>query len=126
MSNDQLFYNRMIEVLKLLAADYQIQISSFPNYVQIPDEIALSFEDVYIFSNNLKDSGMINEEQKAKLDYLNIQLDEMSENKSLWGLESLKEAQEWQEIRKLAVELIMLLGKTLERPDLSWLTFIEQ
>lgn len=113
----------LVESIKLLAAEYEIQTSVLPDFVHIPDEVCLIFSDNYLFVEELFNNGILTEYQRNKLCAIDALLDEMSNNKSLWTLESLKQSNEWRKIRCLAEDILKLLGKEKQKPDLYWVKY---
>jgi hypothetical protein len=43
--------NMLLQGVNLLATQYDQQVEAFPDFVHIPDEIALLFEDVSLFAD---------------------------------------------------------------------------
>jgi len=41
-------YKRLINAIRLIAADYSTQVQSLPYFVNVPDEVALIFDDAYL------------------------------------------------------------------------------
>ncbi len=127
MTKEQQFLERLVQSIRLLAADYEIQIRSFPGFVHIPDELALTYNDCFLLANQMAKAGLLNERQLARLKELDEVLEGMSEKESeeLWTLDALKKNAEWQDIRFMASELLVLLGWKKQRPNLSWITYVE-
>ena len=57
---------KLIQSLQLLANDYEVQARSLPEFVHVPDEVALVFDDIYIFINDHLSKGLVTVEQKSK------------------------------------------------------------
>lgn len=53
----KLIYNNLIQVLRLVASEANVQIESFPQYVNVTDEIALLYSDIYSLVPQLVDAG---------------------------------------------------------------------
>lgn len=117
-------FEMLIESIQLLAADYDIQIKVLPNFVHVTDEIALIFDDITPFFDTFFEDNLINMEIRGELDNLNRLLEQMSSKKELWNLTSLKVADEWQNIRSIAVRILKMFGKEKQVPNLFWLQFI--
>lgn len=41
-------YNILLQSLRLVASRFEIQIATLPEFVNVPDEIALIFNDAYL------------------------------------------------------------------------------
>ena len=127
MTKEQQFLERLVQSIRLLASDYETQIRSFPSFVHIPDELALTYNDCFLLVDQMAKAGLLNERQLARLKELDGALEQMSEKESeeLWTLDALKKSSEWQDIRLIASELLVLLGRKKQRPDLSWIAYVE-
>ena len=148
MIDAQLF--KLIQAIQLLAADYETQLSHFPEFVHVPDELALTYSDCLLlvdqlalarlnspqqvkhnvangYANNMSmaHNGHVKIDLLAKLNKLDRILDKMSETQELWTIAALKKAPQWQQIRLLARELLSLFSQKLEEPDLSWVQYTE-
>lgn len=113
----------IVESLNLLATDYETQMNTLPDFVHVADEIALIFSDCCLFTEGLFSSGVLSEIQRDKLFEIDNLLDEMSNTKSLWNFESLKQSSQWEKIRNLADDMLKMLGKEKQRPDLYWIKY---
>ena len=81
-NNTQL--NMLIQSLQLLAASYEQQVKALPAFVDVPDEVALTFsEETFLFTDSLVKEGLITIYQQAELKQLDALLDQMSDNKNL-------------------------------------------
>ena len=127
MTKEQQFLERLVQSVRLLAADYETQLRSFPSFVHIPDELALTYNDCFLLVDQIAKAGLLNEHQLARLKELDGALERMSEKESeeLWTLDALRKHPEWQDIRFMASELLVLLGWKKQRPNLSWITYLE-
>jgi len=115
--------NMLIESLNLLAGDYETQINALPDFVHVPDELALIFSDCCLFTEELYSSGMLSELQRDKLLEIDNLLDHMSNVKNLWNFDSLKQSSNWDKVRNLAHDMLKLLDKEKKRPDLYWIKY---
>ena len=115
----------LVQSLQLLASDYDEQISSLPDFVVVADEVALVFGDEYVLTDGLLEHGLITESQKGKLSSLDSQLSEMSDDKTLWSRDALRESMRWKEIRRFSKEILASFGIKKEIPNLSWITYIK-
>ncbi|MBL6991826.1 MAG: hypothetical protein ISR65_18735 [Bacteriovoracaceae bacterium] len=121
--NENMIYKRLTEVLKLISADFNTQKRSLPDFVHVPDEIALNFDEIYIFVNSLYDKKFIDIEHLNKLKEINSNFNKMDSNKKLWNLNSLKTSSEWQDLRETASKLLYSLKVQQTSPDLFWINY---
>lgn len=117
-------FGMLIQALQLVAAEADTQVSSLPSFVHIPDEIALTFDHPYTFTDKFVKDGLITGDQKRALDGLNTLFDEMTQDKELWTLDQVRESPKWQETRILARNILRMLGQKLRRPDLSGIVYV--
>lgn len=103
----EMWKKNIFEVIRIVAAPYEIQKKSFPEFVSVADEIALTFyEEVMLRSDTLFKYGMLEEKQYEETKKLNHMFDEMSKNKTIWTLEALRNSAEWEQCRKIAKEIL--------------------
>lgn len=118
-------YNRLIQVLKLIASPASIQISALPDFVVVADEIALMYEDVFIMIPQLKEERYIPENILDMLSNLEAQFEIMSRNKLLWSIDSLKESKSWENVRGLAHSILRELKEEYKQPNIDFITWIK-
>jgi len=110
--------------LQLLSADYDVQVTSLPGFVHIPDELALTFDDSFALVEKIGSAGLLDAAAVERLNGLRSALSQMSEKHSLWTVEAVRSDPEWQAIRMQARELLHALGVPVTTPDLSWGQYI--
>ena len=126
MKEEQQLFERLIQSIQLLAADYKTQISSLPKFVHIPDELALIYHDCFLLADQIAEEGWIDNRQLAKLKELDDVLECMSEkDDQLWTTYALRNSSEWENIRLLAGELLELFNVKKQRPDLTWIQYVK-
>lgn len=120
------FYFHLIQSLQLVAAPYQSQIKVFPSFVNLPDEIALTFNDSYLLSEQLLKAGLISKVVYTELSEVDACFEALSnpENAGFWTLEAMQHDFRWQEFREKAIRILELLNQIADSPDLDNITFI--
>lgn len=106
----------LIQSIQLLAADYKTQVNSLPEFVHVPDELAIVYADCFSVVIGLPD---LTKQQRTKLKELNKILNKMSRNHGLWTLDALRESKEWKNIRKLATCLLKMFNRKKEKPRIE-------
>ena len=108
--NDLLwFYKQMINAVELIKSDADTQINKLKGCC-VTDEIALTFNnDVTNKAQILMDENLINNMQFVLINSINDKLEKMSKNKKLWSDNELKSNEEWNECRKMGLELLLSL-----------------
>jgi hypothetical protein len=108
----------LIEALQLLSAAPDQLIEAFPEWVEIPDEIALNYDAAYSrFSEQLPlhtvDWNVVRDELLQLNSLLrNPAPDEVDQ----WSTLSLWNSEGWRGIRRLATDILLIMGIPLQRP----------
>jgi hypothetical protein len=120
LDNEQLLDNLKWS-LQALALPADIQVTLFPSFVCIPDELALDFDhwNLCVVSNNLL-STYLSEELLT----LNTIFDEMKDP-DLWSLQALAQSEEWESVRRQAAHLLTLLGWEMGIPPVERAIYIQ-
>jgi hypothetical protein len=113
---------RLIEALRLMACSADAQIAALPDFVVVADEVALLFDDEF----RAVDLDACTSVVRDGLVTINRELSEMSKSKSpsLWTIEALRAASDWESLRTTAKAVLTALGVSIGRPDLSWATYV--
>ncbi|QQO10758.1 hypothetical protein [Breznakiella homolactica] len=117
-------FNRLVQVLCLLSSSYEIQKSALPANIVLADELALLFDDVFIFCERLQKEKFISSEQFSLLKQLDTVFNEMSAIKEIWSDSALEKEKDWDGIREKASLLLKNLGQDYTLPSIDWVTFI--
>lgn len=116
-------YQIMIEVLKLVASNAEIQINVFPNYVNKPDEVALTYDEVISSINELVSNNVISIDQYNKLININDYFDSYPINE--WTEKSMYSSEYWKKSREMALELLSGLNLQYSLPNLFWINYVK-
>jgi len=117
-------YRVLIESVRLVASDCRIQIDCLPKFVNVPDEIALTYHDAFLLTDQLTEAGLLGGDQAHRLEDLDKHFDQMNANTGLWTLAALRQDVKWEDARKKAQDILSMLNVDYAPPDLFWLTFI--
>ena len=123
MADASQFQKMIIESVKLMAADYEIQIQQFPDFVHIPDEIALTFNECILFVEQVCNVGLINDSQIAELRKLDSIFDVLDRDAKNYTLDALESGSQWQEIRSISRDILESFGAKFEPPNLFWVSY---
>lgn len=126
-ASPQNFYRMMVETLRLLAAPAEMQITLFPEYVDIPGEIAQLSDDLCYLLGQIRDAGLISAEQAAEFRAISDLFSEMPDDGpgNLWTTDAMKGAPEWTSLRERSRLLLADLGARWCMPQLYWFRFQE-
>ena len=108
-------YRMLLLGLKPLATSYEKQLKLYPDFVALPDELALDFDDGYQLVPELKDAGLISQPAFDLLSQIDQLLEQMTnrEKGDVWSMEGFKQNPVWQECRALAINALMELKEEL-------------
>ena len=120
------FLFRLIEVLRLLGSNFDTQRELMPTGVNLTDEIALLFDDIWQKCDFLLMNNMINNLQMEKIKKINRMLDILDEDQEMWDESALKTKDEWETIRKLSMDALKAFGKEYATPNINWIQFVWQ
>lgn len=114
----------LIEVLRLLAMQPDEQASMLPNFVDVPDELALLFGDQCDtlaegeLQSGLGDPGtsLVHEIQEV--------FRTMAGKDEYYSMDALRDRAEWRHIRELSRRALDSSGLPATPPNLSWVTYV--
>jgi hypothetical protein len=112
------------ETLKLLALEAGQQRAVLPDYVVVPDELALTFDDAYQQVGELEKHGRLTAEQREPLDGIKRGFSDTEADDHFWTLASLSSDPRWQEIRHQASQALHRLGIAAGWPTLDWISYV--
>jgi hypothetical protein len=121
---NNLHLNMLVQSLQLLAADYEEQVKALPEFVDVPDEIALTFNEAYLLIENFDKEGLMTTSQKMDLRQIDSALEQMSKGEDVWTLNALKTSSQWEDVRLLASNALKAFNIPKQAPDLFWLRYI--
>jgi len=115
----------LVEAARLLAADPHVQESSLPSFVQVPDELLLTFSEAFHLAAGALESGAITEEQfrlAAQLDRACARM-KVEENHPD-ALQSVHRSPTWARLREQASALLDALGEERLPPNLDHVVYV--
>jgi hypothetical protein len=108
--NKEAIINQFINSLKNLSLEANEQITIYPDFVVVTDELLLDFDNWYtVVKGNYPD--FFSEEEKKVLEELNLFLDNIPvEDLNQPEINELKNSSFWKELRFLAKEVILKIN----------------
>jgi hypothetical protein len=108
---------RLMWIVQALAASAEEQRALYPDFVVVPDELALEHEEVYTAFRKHQ-SGRLSAEQTEALEDLDQYLGGMSgmNDLTLWEREALRARAEWLHVRELALRALRAMAWEWELP----------
>ena len=125
MENERIFFDHLIQSLQLLAAEYSVQIEVLPDFVHKPDEVASTFYECFLLTDQIVEANLITMDQFKLLSDIDEKLTIMSKEKKYWTLESLRCDPEWEELRILSKNILAALRITQEIPNIDWISYVK-
>jgi hypothetical protein len=116
-------FDQLVQVVQLIALDCQTQIQSFPEFVHVPDEIALVLADACLLIDSQVSLTSQETDFIAKAKQLDTYFANLSKDK--FTVEALCTSPDWDKAREFAQAMIASLGLERKKPDLSWLKFMK-
>ena len=105
-------YKRLYDAVTLMSLDYEEQSITFPEDINVPEEIALVFNDEVIeMMDGFYKNGMLSTDDCVLIKKIDNKLLEIGEkqDEDLWTLYALEHSKLWEECRKYARLLLSSL-----------------
>ena len=104
--------NKIKWVTQAIAQPCEIQKSLFPDFANIADELAVEWEMALDELNEPLLSSSLTSEQKLALKKLDDYMLSISgaANIQYWNNDALCESVEWQKIRKMAIDILLIMN----------------
>ncbi|WP_213609395.1 hypothetical protein [Pseudoalteromonas sp.] len=116
--NANYWYNELVEGLRLIASEFDVQERALPDFVHLPDEV-LNAVDLDTLSL-VVELGLVTQEQTEKIKQLDCALEniELPSNYEAM-IEDMKNGNSFNTLRKMAHEVLNSLGQTYKEPATS-------
>ena len=116
--NANYWYNELVEGLRLIASEFDVQERALPDFVHLPDEV-LNAVDLDTLSL-VVELGLVTQEQTEKIKELDCALEniELPSNYEAM-IEDMKNGNSFNTLRKMAHEVLNSLGQTYKEPATS-------
>jgi hypothetical protein len=105
----------LTSALQLLAADPDEQVAALPDFVHVPDELTLNFDDAMVLAPRLRRAGLLDDGATERLQELQSALQAIDR----WDLDALREDPAWSNVRERARDVLAHLGLPRGPIDLS-------
>jgi len=112
------WYNELVEGLRLIASEFDIQERALPDFVHLPDEV-LNAVDLDTLSL-VVELGLVTQEQIEKIKELDCALDNVvlpSDYEAM--IEDMKNGGSFNTLRKIAHGVLDSLGQSYKEPTVS-------
>ena len=115
----------LVEAARLLPADPDVQESSLPSFVHVPDALLLTFSEAFRLAPGALNAGAITEEQfrlAAQLDRACAQMRVEENHRD--ALQSMHRFPTWARLREQASALLDALGEERLPPNLDHVVYV--
>jgi hypothetical protein len=116
----------LVDALRLVALPPNEQVAVLPDFVDVPYEIAQTYDDAWVLTPQISEAGLLDEDQCASLARIDRLFGEMREHPldDLWTVEAVRTDPLWQRGRELATEALSSLGRSPGRPSFDGITWV--
>lgn len=107
---------------RALAQPHDVQVSLFPYFVEVADELGLNWDEAFRkYIDNPDALSIFTPQQKEALLELDRYMESISGKKHLhlWMMEALVNTEEWAIMRRLASEVLAAMNWSLQPPPKS-------
>jgi len=111
--------DKLFKTIQSLSEPYEIQITLYPKFVVVADELILDLDEVLESEKYASFLNNINDQQKESIKTLDEYIINMNNkrDKYLWTIEALRDSKEWETIRNLANNVMDVLQIERRPPD---------
>ena len=118
-------YVELVQILKLMALSPEKQIQILPDFVDVPDEIALAYDDIYLMIPQIVKEKVISIRIHKLLEDLNQLFNDMSGNTFFWSMEYFEHGESWKNVRQLASSILEELDEVNDIPDIGFIQWVK-
>ncbi|WP_226649499.1 hypothetical protein [Microbulbifer variabilis] len=112
------WYNELIEGLRLISSDFEVQEKSLPDFVHLPDEVlnAVSLDTLGL----VVEFGLLSKEEFAQVTLLDNALESITLPLDYEEMiQQMKSGDDFKHLRKLARKVLDSLGQPYKEPSIS-------
>jgi hypothetical protein len=123
----RLLLEMVVEALRLSALPSHQQAAVLPDFVHVPDEVALLYEDAWLRVPVLREANLLDDAQYESLARLDQQYEEMSDAADkdwVWTVDAMERDERWARSRQLAKEALAALGHAEGLPQFPGVTWV--
>lgn len=113
-----LCYPQVIELIRLLASPFEVQVSSFPKNEFPPDEIADEIDHKCYIAESFFKEGFITINEYERIKLINEKFKGFT--KDDWTIKAMEKSLNWVQIREMALKALEILRVDYARPNIYW------
>lgn len=112
-------YRKIAESLKLLSLPYDEQVQCLPDFVDAPFEVLDTFYNAFLLMPSLIEDEIFTYQAIAEILRLHNLIEMTARNPDLSDLDEVQFStfEEWNKIREMASEIVLMLGENQGKPD---------
>ena len=109
-------HKKFYHAVQVLAQPPNVQEALFPDFVEVPDELALNWEEALRDKSFGAFFDKLTDTQKTTINKLDSYISSVSgtEVENIWTMQSLHNGEEWKTIRALAADVILEMGWAID------------
>ncbi len=113
--------SNFIWAVQSLAAPFEVQVRLYPTFAEVADELVLEHEQAHNVFLMLHEATNLTSVQREKIELLDSYIVELSmkNDASLWTIDAIRDRHEWSMMRKLATEVLTVMGWEAAIPPCS-------
>ena len=118
---------QVVDSLRLAALPAEEQIAALPDFVDVPAEVALLYDDAFRLVPQIREAGLITDEQEeslVRLDRLHRDMGIATDKDWLWTVDAMRSDERWARSRRLAAEALAALGREAGTPRFEGTTWV--
>jgi hypothetical protein len=121
------FLEGLVDALRLAAIPAAEQVKTLPDFVHVPDEVALLYDDAFRLVPQIREAELIEDDQVevlAELDQLFEEMFAAADQDQLWTVEAMSVDERWKRSRQIATNALAALGRSVGPPRLEGITWV--
>lgn len=105
-------FEKLVQALKLLAARPEQLRQLFPDFVDVPDELALELDHWLVFGVDFVSQGLVSEEQLHDVQSIDDVFEAFSgrQDSQFWTMEAVASSEVWEQLRQKAKSILASMG----------------
>ncbi len=121
--DEQRYYKKIVESLKLLSLPFNEQKKYFPVFVDVPFEILDTFDKAFLLLPKVIEARKVKYDAIANLLRLHHLINSVVNNSDFQHMmeEQINEYKEWIKIRELAKEILQIMKEMLDFPNIEYI-----
>lgn len=120
-------FEKLVQALRLLAAPPEQLRQLFPDFVDIPDELALELDHWLVFGVHFVSQGLISGEQLHDMQSIDDVFGAFSgkQHSEFWTMEAVSSSEVWEQLRQKAKSILASMGVAAHINHIEGITYVQ-